>query len=48
MGRERFADGQFPGLAITHLLCYLFSLQAPAVIGGVFGPVAQPDGATVS
>jgi class 3 adenylate cyclase len=29
-------------------LALLFSLQAPAVIGGVFGPVAQPDGATVS
>ena len=25
MGRGRFADGQFPGLAIAHLLCYLAS-----------------------
>jgi hypothetical protein len=31
-----------------HAPALLFSLQAPAHSGGFFGPVAQPDRATVS
>ena len=47
-GRDQVGAISVPGRAGDHPVPLLWSFQAPAVCSGLFGPVAQPDRATVS